>query len=47
MVVAASQRTAFAVEAVDAGAACAAGAAADEVSGIGLNARALTDKDDD
>ena len=44
VVVAASQRTAFAVEAADA---CAAGVAADGVSGIGLNARALTDRDED
>ena len=44
VVVAASQRMAFAVEAADA---CAAGVAADGVSGIGLNAKALTDRDED
>ena len=46
VVVAASQRTAFAVEAADAGAACPFEEAADEVSGIGLNVRALAERDD-
>ena len=46
VIVAASQRTAFAVEAADAGAAWPEVVAADVVSGIGLNVRALADKVD-